>query len=150
MPLEMRIVGDSDLIMASQHGNKLGTCAINILTLQDAKDEWLAYAQQAVDLWMKYAKTDGSRDGIVTDQVSAMNGYRDEPEAREQDGRMSDSISTDRPGEKVRVRPHWAKEWVDFNIQGMGAREYVRNVAYKEEIPQFREVLKRIGRKHGW
>jgi hypothetical protein len=52
MPLEMRIMGDSNVIMAPQRGNKLGTCAIEVLTLQSCKDIWPAFAQDVLKEWM--------------------------------------------------------------------------------------------------
>lgn len=41
MPLEMRIMGDNNVIMAPQRGNNLGTCVIEIFTLYSAKDDWV-------------------------------------------------------------------------------------------------------------
>lgn len=55
MPLEMRIMGDSNIVMAPQRGNKLGTCAIEVLTLQSVADRWLPYAQAVLDKWTSYA-----------------------------------------------------------------------------------------------
>jgi hypothetical protein len=72
MPLEMRIMGGSDMMMASQRGNTLGTCCIGVLTLENAADIWHPYAQEVLDKWTSY---------------------------------------TDSNGKKLRVRPHWAKEW---------------------------------------
>lgn len=72
MPLEMRIMGNSDMTLASQRGNKLGTCCIGVLTLEDAADLYPAYAQEVLDTW---------------------NSYKDAE------------------GNKVPIRPHWAKEW---------------------------------------
>lgn len=52
MPLELRIMGGSDVVMAPQRGNSLGNCSIEILTLYNARDVWLLYAQQILDRWM--------------------------------------------------------------------------------------------------
>ena len=54
MPLEMRIMGDSNVVMAPQRGNTLGTCSIEVLTLESCKDIWLPFAQQVLDKWMSY------------------------------------------------------------------------------------------------
>ncbi|KAL6694429.1 hypothetical protein J3F84DRAFT_400197 [Trichoderma pleuroticola] len=54
MPLEMRIMGDGDIIMAPQRGNTLGTCSIEILTLDAARGTWNAYAQRVLNKWMSY------------------------------------------------------------------------------------------------
>lgn len=69
----MRIMGGSNVILAPQFGNKLGTCAIEILTLQNAVDIWQPYAQEVVDAWMSYKDPN--------------------------------------TGERLKTRPHWAKEW---------------------------------------
>jgi hypothetical protein len=72
MPLEMRIMGGSDMLFASQRGNDLGTCCIGVLTLENAAKIWEPYAQGVLDKWTSY---------------------------------------TDAEGKKLRVTPHWAKEW---------------------------------------
>lgn len=107
LTLEMRIMGGSNILMAPQNGNDLGTLSIEILTLPDAvtDNEWQAFAQKVVDLWMSYGGN---------------------------------------------VRPHWAKEWEQFSFKGVEAREYMKEVAYKEQIPRFRNALAAIGNKHGW
>ena len=62
MPLEMRIMGGSNVIMAPQKGNDLGTCSIEVLTLQNCKDIWPKFAQEVLDKWMAY---DASNGGTV-------------------------------------------------------------------------------------
>ncbi|KAL0931490.1 uncharacterized protein CTRU02_214225 [Colletotrichum truncatum] len=52
MPLEMRIMGGSNVIMAPQRGNELGTCSIEVLTLHAASNIWIPFAQQVLDKWM--------------------------------------------------------------------------------------------------
>jgi len=61
MPLEMRIMGDSNVIMAPQRGNIHGTCAIEILTLEASADKfgWTEFAQKVIDKWMSYRDADG-------------------------------------------------------------------------------------------
>jgi hypothetical protein len=56
LTLEMRIMGGSDVIMAPQRGNTLGTASIEILTLPDAvtDDEWTSFSQLVCDKWMSY------------------------------------------------------------------------------------------------
>ncbi|TEA09874.1 hypothetical protein C8034_v011596 [Colletotrichum sidae] len=52
MPLEMRIMGGSDVVMAPQRGNALGTCAIEVLTLQATHPQvWSSFAQEVIDRW---------------------------------------------------------------------------------------------------
>ncbi|KAF2711582.1 hypothetical protein K504DRAFT_532151 [Pleomassaria siparia CBS 279.74] len=105
--LEMRIMGGSDMLMAPQKGNHLGTASIEVLTLPDAvtDDEWNAFAQKVIDLWMSYGGN---------------------------------------------VRPHWAKEWASFTFKGQEARNYMKEVAYKDQIPEFRNALAAVGELHGW
>lgn len=107
LALEMRIMGGSDMLLAPQKGNDLGTLSIEVLTLPDAvsDDEWQSFAQRVVDLWMSYGGN---------------------------------------------VRPHWAKEWETFTFKGQEARTYLKQVAYKDQIPEFREALGAIGQQHGW
>jgi hypothetical protein len=59
MPLEMRITGGSDIIMAPQRGNALGTCSIEVLTLQPCASIWKPFAQQVLDAWVSYTDLDG-------------------------------------------------------------------------------------------
>ena len=58
--LEMRIMGGSDITLAPQHGNRLGTCSIEVLTnLRTPAREWRKFMQDVVDLWMSYEDPDG-------------------------------------------------------------------------------------------
>ena len=59
MPLEMRIMGSSDVTMAPQRNHKLGTCSIEILTLKAAESLWEPYAQQVLNKWVGYKDNDG-------------------------------------------------------------------------------------------
>jgi hypothetical protein len=60
MPLEMRIMGGSDMTFASQRGNKLGTCCIGVLTLENAVKLWQPYAQEVLDKWTSYTDAEGT------------------------------------------------------------------------------------------
>ncbi|KAB8302050.1 hypothetical protein EYC80_005502 [Monilinia laxa] len=53
LTLELRIMGDSDLILAPQRGNRWGTASIEILSVPDAvtDEEWAPFCQEVVDLW---------------------------------------------------------------------------------------------------
>ena len=58
--LEMRIMGDSDVILAPQRGNTFGTCAIEVLTTAHTpEDEWISFLQQLTDRWTSYRGPDG-------------------------------------------------------------------------------------------
>jgi hypothetical protein len=113
LTLELRIMADSDMIMAPQRGNKHGTASIEVLSIPDAVSdgEWQPFLQLLVDKWMSYGKI-----------------Y----------------------GQELNVRPHWAKEWEGLKLGKLPAREYLKNVAYKKEIPEFRDALKKIGDAQGW
>ncbi|KAF2403163.1 FAD-binding domain-containing protein [Trichodelitschia bisporula] len=52
--LEMRIIGDSDLLLAPMQGNTFGTAAIEVLTVPDAVDdnEWQGFLQTVADKWL--------------------------------------------------------------------------------------------------
>jgi hypothetical protein len=51
---------------------------------------------------------------------------------------------------KINVRPHWAKEWDGIQFAGLDAREYLRTVAYKDQIGEFKGLLTQIGEQQGW
>lgn len=55
-------------------------------------------------------------------------------------------------GQKLNVRPHWAKEWEGLRMgeDRMDARQYLKTVSYREAIPTFKEVMATIGKEHGW
>ncbi|KAI1143069.1 hypothetical protein F5Y05DRAFT_141793 [Hypoxylon sp. FL0543] len=59
MPLEMRITGPSNVTMAPFRGHKLGTCSIEVLTLQNMEAEWAPYAQYVLDRWMELKDNQG-------------------------------------------------------------------------------------------
>lgn len=74
--LEMRVTGDSNVIMAPQRGNSLGTASIEVITsmpaVRDKRGIWSGFKQTLANIWLNYEDADG---------------------------------------QKLRVRPHWAKEW---------------------------------------
>jgi hypothetical protein len=107
--MELRIMGGSDVAMAPQYGNKLGTASIEVLTIPDSvtDGEWQEFLQKVADLWMGY-------------------------------------------GDKINVRTHWAKEWEWVQMHGLDAREYLKTVACKDQIAEFKTLLGKIGEKHGW
>lgn len=62
LTMELRIMGDSNLLMAPQYGNKHGTASIEVLSVPDvvADDEWNPFLQRVADLWMSYKDSDGA------------------------------------------------------------------------------------------
>jgi len=80
--LEMRIMGGSDITLAPQHGNRLGTCSIEVLTtLRTPAREWRRFMQDIVDLWMSYKDPDGRPLNVRPHWVKQWQGltYRDRP-----------------------------------------------------------------------
>ena len=61
---------------------------------------------------------------------------------------------TDQSGNKLNIRPHWAKEWEVLKMgpagQQIEAREYLRTVSYKDAIVSFKKTLADIGAQQGW
>ncbi|KAL7275820.1 hypothetical protein RUND412_001231 [Rhizina undulata] len=53
-------------------------------------------------------------------------------------------------GAKLNVRPHWAKEWDAYNVDGRSFKDHVKEVSYVQEIPQFKSTLAEIGQKQNW
>jgi hypothetical protein len=107
--MDMRITGDSDIIMAPQRENSHGTVAIEIGSVTDTvtEEEWQTFCQTLVDGLTALAP-------------------------------------------KGKLRPHWGKEWVKMRFSGLSARDYVRTVAYKSEIPECLATLEKIGKRQGW
>lgn len=111
MPLELRITGPSQVIMAPFRGHNLGSASIEILTLENMRGKlWDNYAQEVLNHWM---------------------GLKDSR------------------GEYLTTRPHWAKQWYNFNVRGQPMIEYVRQ-SYAREIQEFVFRLGQIARKQGW
>ena len=60
LALEMRITADSNVTMAPQHGNKLGTCSIEVLTtINTDPADWQAFMQGVVDKWASHTDSNG-------------------------------------------------------------------------------------------
>ncbi|MEA2586661.1 MAG: hypothetical protein QOF33_4746 [Thermomicrobiales bacterium] len=53
-------------------------------------------------------------------------------------------------GKPLNVRPHWAKEWHDVEFNGQPAVDYLRDVAYAEQIPVLRKDLESIAAAGGY
>ncbi|KAA8896395.1 hypothetical protein FN846DRAFT_900289 [Sphaerosporella brunnea] len=53
-------------------------------------------------------------------------------------------------GELLKTRPHWAKEWDGLTVRGQPWRQFLKEVSYKDEIPQFMSVLQGIGAKQNF
>ncbi|KAL7563060.1 hypothetical protein ACA910_007148 [Epithemia clementina (nom. ined.)] len=60
LTLEMRVYGNSDIYMAPVHGNRHGTCSIEVLTPENVDHEsWMNFLQELVDLWLSYTDENG-------------------------------------------------------------------------------------------
>lgn len=129
--LELRIMGGSDMLMAPQYKNDLGTASIEILTVPNAvPEQWEAFKQEVADIWMSY----------------------------------------EHEGVKLNSRPHWAKEWYanqfffwlarrksllnyfreSLKKDGVPIRKYLKETAFKDQIPLFKAQLEDLGNKQGW
>ncbi|KAI4728000.1 hypothetical protein E4T49_04188 [Aureobasidium sp. EXF-10728] len=100
LAMDMRITGDSDIIMAPQRGNIHGTVALEVGSVTDSvtEEEWQTFCQGLVDA----------------------------------------------------LTPLAPEEWVKMRFGGLPACEYVRTVAFKNEIPECLATLERIGKRQGW
>ena len=105
-------MGGSNIILAPQRGNHLGTCAIEVLTLHNAADIWQPFAQAVLNKWM--------------------------------------AVKDPSTGERIKTRPHWAKEWYDMQVDGEPWIERLKAVDYKNEIQEFVSTLELIGNEAGW
>lgn len=61
LTLELRIMGDSNIIMAPQNGNTFGTASIEVISIPDAvtDNEWVPFLQRVADLWLGYRDAHG-------------------------------------------------------------------------------------------
>ncbi|KAF5604351.1 oxidoreductase [Fusarium pseudocircinatum] len=103
MPLEMRIMGGSDVIMALKRGNSFGT--------RSAANIWEPFAQLVLDEWM--------------------------------------ALKDPATGERLKTRPHWAKEWDGHEVDGKPWIESLEAVDYKDERQEFLQTLAETGKKAG-
>jgi hypothetical protein len=56
---------------------------------------------------------------------------------------------TDRDGNRLRARPHWAKQWADLMVDGMPVEKYFTDVVYKDAFQEFRTQFDAIVKKRG-
>jgi hypothetical protein len=61
LTMELRIMGDSKLLLAPQYGNTHGTASIEVLSIPDvvSDGEWVPFLQKVVDLWSSYKDAGG-------------------------------------------------------------------------------------------
>ncbi len=60
--LEMRIMGGSNILLAPQSGNDLGTCSIEVLTtLETPIAEWHAFTRRLVERWAALTDSQGHK-----------------------------------------------------------------------------------------
>lgn len=60
------------------------------------------------------------------------------------------SSYTDPSGTPLNVRPHWAKQWQGLTVRGQEIRDYLKTVAYKERIPEFKAGLQAVAQAGGY
>ena len=56
---------------------------------------------------------------------------------------------TDSKGNLLNARPHWAKQWKDLTVHGQPIEKYLKETAYKDAIPEFRDTLEKIAAAQG-
>ena len=64
--------------------------------------------------------------------------------------RVVDLWSSSPYSENLNVRPHWAKEWTGLNMRGQPIETYMRDVAFADQISEFRGAMEGIGDRHGY
>lgn len=76
LSLEMRITGDSRMLLAPQAQNKCGTCTIEVISTLNVPDEvWLRFKQALLDKWAAYK--DGKDDYLLIRPHWAKEWYGD-------------------------------------------------------------------------
>lgn len=63
LALEMRLTGGSNVILAPQRGNTLGTISIELVTIitnDEAKKRWSSFTQQTAHVWTSYTDSKGA------------------------------------------------------------------------------------------
>lgn len=53
-------------------------------------------------------------------------------------------------GSRLNVRPHWAKMWQGLTFSGQPALDYLKNEAYKDQLPAFRSALQQVALAGGY
>ncbi|KAE8389018.1 hypothetical protein BDV23DRAFT_184867 [Aspergillus alliaceus] len=150
MPLEMRIMGDSNVVMAPQCGNKLGTCAIEVLTLQSVAQFWDGFAQEVLDEWMKLRQWKGQELNIrphwakewCVNILSLVECFL----------RMPTSLNL-LPEQSISPRHisnYMGSHRQQFTVRGKPFQDYLKNECYRDAIPKFNGILDRIGKQQHW
>jgi len=77
LTLEMRVTGGSDVIMAPQCGNELGTCSIEVLTTLNAdQGDWARFGQTVIDAWSRLSDTTGRPLNIRPHWAKQWQGFQ--------------------------------------------------------------------------
>ena len=53
-------------------------------------------------------------------------------------------------GHDLYCRPHWAKEWMNLKVDGQPINTYLKEKAYKEQIPLYIEGLEAVAQAGGY
>jgi hypothetical protein len=124
LPLEMRITGGSSVHLAPQYGNHdHGTCSIEVLTPENVDaNEWNGFMQETIDSWLSLKDDDGD----------LIHPFKND------DGNL------------LYCRPHWAKEWMGLKVEDEPINDYLKNKAFKDQIPLFIEGLKAVADAGGY
>ena len=55
----------------------------------------------------------------------------------------------DEEGNYLNARPHWAKEWEGLKVRGKDIKQYLKEDAYKDAFPAFRQTFESIVTSRG-
>ncbi len=149
LTMELRIMGDSKILMAPQYGNKSdgmhGTASIEVLSIPDAvtDDEWVPFLQRVADLWLSYEDGKGAR-------LNVRPHWAKEWSVHISLFSLNPSVFPVPVLSPVVGRETYGRHRESINMRGMPAREYLKTEAYRTQIPLFRSTLAEIGREQGW
>lgn len=137
--LEMRLIGGSDMLMASQHGNKR-TCAIEVLTpLAVNCQHWERFMQQVLDKWA----------ALKDDQGRFLN-------IRPHWAKRFDNLVINRDRSWINQWDEDQKKALKSYTQNATAtislpmRVYLKEIAYKTQFTKFMQQMDNICRAGGY
>ena len=125
LTLELRIMGNSDILMAPQHGNKFGTASIEILSIPDAMAdrEWDGFCDKVAAKWTSYRPHYPGQERLLKVRSHW---------AKEWESVNFPDISND-----------------GASVAPLRGKEYAK-VIFREQIDAFKHGLESIGKSQGW
>lgn len=137
--LEMRVMGGSDVIMAAQSKNKR-TCSIEVLTpVSNNAERWDKFIQEIIDKWAALKNDKGEFLNIRphwAKRFKHLNINRDKSWMNEWDAEQKIKLSK-------YVKP-------DNTIISIPICEYLKTIAYKEQMKEFTHQINAICKQGGY